>query len=128
MALIRPLNGAMNWVMDAILKFCSFGWVSYAHNDFFIWQSQDAKKFKWIAPASAEDIRDIEIKVKIPRIYKPYGLEILSVGSPVQKHHRTIIFCGKFSGSGPKTNLYFSALDNMLKSISIVRAGENEDG
>jgi len=62
MALIRPLNGAMNWVMDAILKFCSFGWVSYAHNDFFIWQSQDAKKFKWIAPASADDIRDIEIK------------------------------------------------------------------
>ena len=35
----------------------------HAHNDFFIWQSQDAKKFKWIAPASADDIRDIEIKV-----------------------------------------------------------------
>ena len=127
MALIRPLNGAMNWVMDAILKFCSFGWVSYAHNDFFIWQSQDAKKFKWIAPASAEDIRDIEIKVKIPGIHKPVGLKILSIGPPVQKHHRTIIFCEIFSGSCPKT-FFFSGLDNMLKSISIVRAGENEDG
>ena len=80
MALIRPLNGAMNWVMDAILKFCSFGWVSFAHNDFFIWQSQDAKKFKWIAPASADDIRDIEIKVLISK--RDFSLDGLKLFFP----------------------------------------------
>ena len=65
LSLIRPLGGALNWVMDAILKFCSFGWVSFAHNDFFIWQSQDAKRFKFLAPAEPDMVKDIELKVKI---------------------------------------------------------------
>jgi len=50
--------------MDAILKFCSFGWVSWAHNDFFIWQAQDARTFKWLAPAPPDQVRDIELKVR----------------------------------------------------------------
>ena len=65
LSLVSKLNGQLNWVMDAILKFCSFGWVSYAHNDFFIWQAQDAKRFKLLAPADPEQIKDIELKVTL---------------------------------------------------------------
>ena len=66
---VPSFNGALNWVMDAILKFCSFGWVSWAHNDFFIWQAQDARTFKWLAPAPPDQVRDIELKVRIFRIF-----------------------------------------------------------
>ena len=71
LSLLSELGGQLNWVMDAILKFCSFGWVSYAHNDFFIWQAQDAKRFKLLAPADPEQIKDIELKVG--RLTPPYS-------------------------------------------------------
>ena len=70
LSLVPNFSGALNWVMDAILKFCSFGWVSWAHNDFFIWQAQDARTFKWLAPAPPEKVRDIELKVGLESIFR----------------------------------------------------------
>ena len=63
LSLLTGLSGAVTWVMDAIFKLCSFGWVSMSHHDFFIWQQQDAKNFKWFAPCEPEQIRQVEIKV-----------------------------------------------------------------
>ena len=71
LSLLAGLAGAVTWVMDAIFKLCSFGWVSMSHHDFFIWQYQDAKNFKWFAPTSPEKIRQVELTVcSIPYAFR----------------------------------------------------------
>ena len=64
LSLLTGLSGAVSWVADAIFKLCTFGWVCMSHKDFFIWQYQDAKAFKWFAPVSPDKIRQVEIKVR----------------------------------------------------------------
>lgn len=58
---LNGLKGAVTWIMDAIFKLSSFGWVCLGHDDFFIWQQADAKQFKFAAPCDPEHIKEHEL-------------------------------------------------------------------
>ncbi|CAG5111546.1 Oidioi.mRNA.OKI2018_I69.chr2.g5844.t1.cds [Oikopleura dioica] len=60
---LKGLQGAVTWIMDAIFKLSSFGWVCLGHDDFFIWQQADAKQFRFAAPCDPENIKEHELAV-----------------------------------------------------------------
>jgi hypothetical protein len=62
---LSGLKGAVTWIMDAIFKLSSFGWVCLGHDDFFIWQQADAKQFKFAAPCDPEHIKEHELAVSL---------------------------------------------------------------
>lgn len=62
---LNGLKGAVTWIMDAIFKLSSFGWVCLGHDDFFIWQQADAKQFKFAAPCDPEHIKEHELAVSL---------------------------------------------------------------
>ena len=69
---IKGLTGSVAWIIDAIFKLSSFGWVCICHDDFFIWQHADSKQFRFAAPCDPEHIKEHELAVSLDFILRSY--------------------------------------------------------
>ena len=100
---LNGLKGAVTWIMDAIFKLSSFGWVCLGHDDFFIWQQADAKQFKFAAPCDPEHIKEHELAVSL------FYLGEEKNSSSQENFHKKIFkidssFCRKLGSQGlPRT-------------------------